>query len=63
MDPKTQRETVRIQDPPRPQKVWFYLGKIHIFKDEPYPEKVTKMTPKWSPNAPQIDPNGPQRCL
>ena len=58
MDPKTQHETVTIQNPPRPQKVWFYISKTHVFEDAPYPEKVTKIRPKWSPNR----PNGPKRA-
>ena len=46
MDSKTQHEKVTIQDPPKPQKVTFYLGKTNVFEDPPYPEKVTKMISK-----------------
>ena len=60
MDPKTQHEKVTIQDPPKPQKVWFYLSKTHVFEDAPYPEKVTKMRLKRSPNGSQIDPMAPK---
>ena len=63
MDSKTQHEKVTIQDPPKPQKVSFYLGKTDVFKDPPYPEKVTKMTPKGTPNSSQIDSNCPQRSF
>ncbi len=59
-DSKTQHEKVTIQDPPKPQKVSFYLSKTDVFKDPPYPEKVTKMTPKGTPNGSQIDPNSPK---
>jgi len=59
MDPKTQHENITIQDPPRPQKTWFYYSKTHVFKDPPYPLKVTKMTPKCSPNGSKIDPMAP----
>ena len=62
MDLKTQHEKVVIQDPPRPQKVWFYYSKTHVFEDEPYSEKATKMTPKGYPNGSQIDPDDPQRA-
>ena len=54
MDPKTQHETVTIQNPPIPQKVWFYHSKTYVFENEAYPQKVTKMRPKWSPNGPQM---------
>ena len=63
MDLKTQHEKVVIQDPPRPQKVWFYFNKTHVFEDAPYPEKVTKMAPKCFPNGPKIDPMAPKRPL
>ncbi|MEC7454439.1 MAG: hypothetical protein VX933_03630 [Bacteroidota bacterium] len=59
-DPKAQHKKVTFQDPPKPQKVSFYLGKTDVCKDPPYPEKVTKMTPKGTPNGSQIDPNGPK---
>ena len=61
MDLKTMHEAVTIQNPPKPQKVWFYISKTHVFEDAPYPEKVTKMGPKWSPSGPQIDPKAPKR--
>ena len=60
MDLKTQHEKVVIQDPPRPQKVWFYYSKTHVFEDAPYPEKVTKMRPKWAPKDPQRHPMAPK---
>ena len=60
MDSKTQHEKVTIQDPPKPQKVSFYLSKTDVFKDPPYPEKVTKMTPKCPPNDLKIDPMAPK---
>ena len=60
IDPKTQHEKDTIQDPPKPQKVWFYYTKTHVFTDPPYPKKVTKMTPKCSPNGSKIDPRAPK---
>ena len=65
IDPKTQREKVTIQDPPKPQKVSFYFSKTDVFKDPPYPEK----SPKWPQKAPQmaskstpIAPKGPSKA-
>ena len=60
IDRKTQHEKDTIQDPPKPQKVWFHCTKTHVFNDEPYPEKVTKMTPKCLPNGSKIDPMAPK---
>ena len=60
MDSKTQHEKVTFQDPPKPQKVSFYLSKTYVFKDPPYPEKShqndPKRHPKWLPNRPQLPP-------
>ena len=55
---ETRYEIMKILDPPEPQKVDY--SKTHVFKDPPYPEKVTKMTPKGSPNGSKIDPMAPQ---
>ena len=43
---ETQHEKVTNLDPPKPQKLWFYYGKTHVFKDPTYPLKVTKITSK-----------------
>ena len=48
------------QDPPEPQKVWFYYNKTHVFRDPTYTQKVTKMTPKRPPNDPQSTPWAPK---
>ena len=60
MDTKTQHEKVANQDPPEPQKVWFYYNKTHVFRDPTYPQKVTKMTPKRPPNDSQSTPWAPK---
>ena len=43
---KKQHEKDTIWDPPKPQKLVFYYSKTHVFRNPPYPQKVTKMTPK-----------------
>ena len=57
MYPKTMHDTchviIKIRNPPEPQKVWFYLGKTHIFENLTGPLKLTKMTPKWTQKEPK----------
>ena len=57
---ETRHEIIRIRDPPDPQKVWFYLGKTHIFKSLHGPLKVLKMNPKWTPKEYKMAPESLQ---
>ena len=43
---KKQHEKDTNWDPPKPQKLMFYYSKTHVFRNPPYAQKITKMTPK-----------------
>ena len=58
-----QKEKVRNQNPPKPQKLLFYCSKTHVFRNPPYPQKVTKMTPKWPQNWSKMSHTGAKRAL
>ena len=60
---KKQRKKCTSRDPPKPQKLVFYYSKTHVFRNPPYPQKVTKMTPKWPPNCSKMSHTGAKRPL